>query len=373
MVRETGPFEDSKTESTPPPGELQRNRRWSSYANLLTARLKEIWREPQAIFWVYVFPLIVALSLGIAFRNKPLEAISIAIVSSSRADEILSTITNRREKPAVQAEILSEKAALEKFRMGKFDLVVLPAAKDELAFRYDPSRPESLLARTIVNDAVQGAAGRKDPIPTQFYTSTEPGSRYVDFVIPGLLGMNLLNSGLWGIGFTLVDVRQRKLLKRFAATPMRRIDYVLALTSSRLIFMLMEMVIFLGLGLILFHMPILGSPVSVLLLCIIGSVTFSGLGLLTASRAQDSGSASGLINLVSLPMWMLSGVFFSYERFPGFMHPLIRSLPLTALIDGLRTIILEGAPLSSQVGRLTVLSFWAGVSWMLGLRWFRWS
>lgn len=184
--------------------------------------------------------------------------------------------------------------------------------------------------------------------------------------------MNLLNSGLWGVGFALVDARQRKLLKRFAATPVRRSDYLLALTSSRLIFMMIEVVIFLGFGLLLFHMPILGSPVTVLLFCTIGSVSFSGLGLITASRAQDSGSASGLINLVSLPMWIVSGVFFSYERFPGFTQPLIRNLPLTARIDGLRAVILEGAPLRTQVARLAVLALWGGVSWMLGLRWFHW-
>jgi ABC-type multidrug transport system permease subunit len=185
--------------------------------------------------------------------------------------------------------------------------------------------------------------------------------------------MNLMNSGMWGIGFALVDMRQRKLLKRFVATPMRRSDFLMALTSSRLVLMIIEVALLLGFGVLVFHMRVLGSILTILLLGAIGAVAFGGLGLLTASRAQKIESVSGLINLVMMPMWIFSGVFFSYERFPAIVHPLIRALPLTALNDALRATILQGASLASQSGRLLVLVLWGGISFVLALRWFRWT
>jgi len=268
---------------------------------------------------------------------------------------------------------VAEPEALQGFRLGKYDLVVVPDAKGSFQYRYDPARPESVLSRAEVDDALQSGAGRKDPVPTSAVASTEPGSRYIDFLIPGLLGMNLMNSGMWGIGFALVDMRQRKLLKRFVGTPMRRSDFLLALTASRLVLMLVEIVLLLGLGVLAFHMQVLGSLFTILLLNTVGAVSFAGLGLLTASRAQKIESVSGLMNLVMMPMWIFSGVFFSSERFPGVLQPLIKLLPLTALNDALRATILQGASLGAQSGRVLVLLAWGGISFLLALRWFRWT
>jgi ABC-type multidrug transport system permease subunit len=224
-----------------------------------------------------------------------------------------------------------------------------------------------------VDDALQTAAGRKDVVATIVTTSSEPGSRYIDFLIPGLLGMNLMNSGMWGIGFALVDMRQRKLLKRFVGTPMRRGDFLLALMSSRLVLMIIEIGLLLTLGVLVFHMKVLGSVLAILFLGAVGAICFGGIGLLTASRAQKIESVSGLMNLVMMPMWIFSGVFFSYERFPAVIQPLIKALPLTALNDSLRASILEGTPLIHQWPRLLVMFFWGGVSFVLALKWFRWT
>ena len=259
------------------------------------------------------------------------------------------------------------------FRLGKFDVVIEPGADGGFAYRYDPARPESVLARAEVNEAVQAAAGRKDAVATTAVTSSEPGSRYIDFLIPGLLGMNLMNSGMWGIGFALVDMRQRKLLKRFVGTPMRRGDFLLALASSRLILMIIEVGLLLAFGALFFHLRVMGSIGAIALIAAIGSLTFGGVGLLTASRAQKIESVSGLINLVMMPMWIFSGVFFSYERFPAVIHPLIKALPLTALNDALRASILEGTPILHQWPRLLVMVLWGGISFVLALKWFRWT
>jgi len=361
------------TEFKPLHTPLPRNGRWAGYSHLLVARMKELQREPEVIFWVFVFPLLLALGLGIAFRNKPADVTSVAIVAGPGAQNALAMIERSPQKSSIRAQVLDQSSALQGFHLGKYDLVVEPDSKGGFQYRYDPSRQESVLSRAEVDDALQTAAGRKNVLPTSAITSTEPGSRYIDFLIPGLLGMNLMNSGMWGLGFALVEMRQRKLLKRYVATPIRRTDFLLALMSSRLVLMLIEVGLLLGFGVLVFHMHVLGSLLTVLLLGAIGAVAFGGLGLLTASRAQKIETVSGLINVVMMPMWIFSGVFFSYERFPAMAQPFIKALPLTALNDALRATILQGSPLITQSGRLLVLILWGSISFALALRWFRWT
>jgi len=351
----------------------RRNGRWAGYLHLLGARMLELKREPEVVFWVFVFPLLLATGLGIAFRNKPADAASVAIVSGPGAQRAKSLLQDSPRHTSFKIDVQDGNTAGKGFRLGKYDLVIEPDGAGGLQYRYDPARPESVLARAEVDDALQAAAGRKDVVATTVVTTSEPGSRYIDFLIPGLLGMNLMNSGMWGIGFALVDMRQRKLLKRFVGTPMRRGDFLLALLSSRLVLMIIEIGLLLALGVIVFHMKVLGSVIAILLLGSVGAMCFGGVGLLTASRAQKIESVSGLMNLVMMPMWIFSGVFFSYERFPAVIQPLIKVLPLTALNDALRASILEGTPLIHQWPRLLVLSLWGGVSFVLALKWFRWT
>ncbi len=347
-----------------------KNGRWSGYAHLLLARLRELQREPEVVFWVFVFPLLLAVGLGVAFRNKPADVTTVAVVASPQTEKLVEML--REQQPSMKVKVLEQEAAKQAFRLGKYDLVVEPSAEG-VQYDYDPARTESVLAHEQVNNALQVAAGRKDVLPEKSVASSEPGSRYIDFLIPGLLGMNLMNSGMWGIGFALVDMRQRKLLKRFVATPMRRSDFLLALTSSRLVLMIIEVGLLLGFGILFFHMRVMGSIPSILLLGALGAVSFGGIGLLTASRAQKIESVSGLINVVMMPMWIFSGVFFSYERFPAVVHPFIKILPLTALNDALRATILQGQGLGAQWSRIAILALWGGISFVLALRWFRWT
>jgi len=359
--------------TAPPRERPRRNGRWAGYSHLLMARMLELKREPEVVFWVFVFPLLLALGLGIAFRNKPGDAISVAIIAGPGAGDAQTMLGRAPQHDRFKAQILESEQARKGFRLGKFDMVIEPGGKGTVQYLYDPARPESVLAEAEVNNALQSAAGRKDVVATTVVISSEPGSRYIDFLIPGLLGMNLMNSGMWGIGFALVDMRQRKLLKRFVGTPMRRGDFLLALASSRLILMVIEVALLLTFGALFFHMRILGSLVAIAFIAGLGSLTFGGVGLLTASRAQKIESVSGLINLVMMPMWIFSGVFFSYERFPAVIHPLIKVLPLTALNDALRASILEGTPLLHQWPRLLIMALWGGISFILALKWFRWT
>jgi ABC-type multidrug transport system permease subunit len=368
-VAQETPIKSARPAATPVPT----NGRWAGYSHLLMARLLELKREPEVVFWVFVFPLLLALGLGIAFRNKPADAVSVAIVSEAGSQQAQFLLARAPNHSLFKMQVLNAEDARKGFRLGKFDLVIEPDGKGGFEYRYDPARPESVLAKTEVNDALQSAAGRKDVLTSPAVTSSEPGSRYIDFLIPGLLGMNLMNSGMWGIGFALVDMRQRKLLKRFVGTPMRRGDFLLAIMTSRLLLMVIEIGLLLVFGVIFFHMRVLGSVLSITLLGGLGSLTFGGVGLLTASRAQKIESVSGLINLVMMPMWIFSGVFFSYERFPAVIHPIIKALPLTALNDALRASILEGTPLLHQWSRLLILALWGGISFVLALKWFRWT
>ncbi len=354
------------------------NGRWSGYRHLLWVRILELKREPEVVFWVFVFPLLLAAGLGIAFRNKPADIASVVVIDNAGAQKTLAMLqgsdkSTATKKSAIRTAILERDAALKAFHFGKYDLAVESNPDGSYTYYYDPARPESVLSRAEIDAQLQSAAGRKDPLTTSAQSSSEPGSRYIDFLIPGLLGMNLMNSGMWGVGFALVEMRQRKLLKRFVATPMRRSDFLLALLSSRLVLMVIEVGLLLGFGVLVFHMRVQGSILSVVLLGSIGAVAFGGVGLLTACRAQKIESVSGLINLVMMPMWIFSGVFFSYQRIPAIAQPFIKALPLTALNDAQRATILEGASLGSQSGRLLVLAVWGGVSFILALRWFRWT
>jgi ABC transporter DrrB family efflux protein len=335
---------------------------------LTRARILEFVREPEAIFWVFVFPVLLALGLGIAFRNRPAESLRVAVTEATGATEIAARLDTF---PQFRIRVLPPYAANEELRTGKLALVVVPG--DSVTYLFDPTRAESRLARRVVDDAIQRAAGRRDAVAVREHYLTEPGSRYIDFLIPGLLGLNLMGSGMWGIGFNIVQARRRKLLKRLLATPMRRSHYLLSYILSRFVFMILEVAALVGFGWIVFDVRVRGSIFDLLIVSAFGALAFAGLGLLTASRARTVEGVSGIMNLVMLPMWIFSGVFFSYANFPETFHPFIQALPLTPLLDALRSVMIDGAPLTANLGRLAIIAAWGSLSFALALRVFRWS
>jgi ABC-2 type transport system permease protein len=342
--------------------------KYHPFNELLKARMREFIREPETIFWVYAFPVLLAIGLGIAFRNRPAEQVFIDIEQHVMAENVATIL---RKSPDYVVAIHSKPECMDRLRLGKSALVVIPGS--DYTFLFDPTRPESALARRQVDDSLQRAAGRRDPLQTVDRHITEPGSRYIDFLIPGLLGMNLLAGSMWGVGYVIVDMRVRKLLKRFVATPMKRSHFLWSALGGRMAFMIPEIAVILGAGVLLFGLPIRGSIFAILLLSFFGATSFAGLGLLVSCRAQKLETVSGLMNLIMMPMWLLSGVFFSPERFPGAVQPFIQALPLTQFNYALRAVILEGAPLSSQLLRLAIIAAWGGVSYVCTLRWFRWN
>lgn len=341
----------------------------SPLKQLTLARLREFYRQPEAVFWVYFFPVLMVIALGIAFRNKPVEKITVDVQTSSRSEEILESI---KKDERVIGDIFDEEECRRRLRTGKSDLYLSPEGGD-VEYFYDPTRPGSVVAQELVDDLIQESAGRVNPVKTTLKKFDEPGGRYIDFLVPGLLGMSLMGGGLYGVGFAIVDMRIRKLLKRFLATPMRKTDFLIAIMGSRLVYMIPQVIVLLLFSYLLFGVVIYGNWFSILFIILLGAIEFSGIGLLIAARAKTLESVSGLMNLVMLPMWTLSGIFFSYERFPEVVQPVIKVLPLTPLIDSLRAIMLEGASLASQGPEILVMALWAAVTFVIALAVFRWS
>jgi ABC-type multidrug transport system permease subunit len=333
-------------------------------------RVREFLREKEAVFWVFIFPVLMTFALGIAFRNTAPDKTLVAIESGdAKATEIANVLAR---SPEIRASVLSPDQAAQALRSGKVSIVVKPA-NDSFEYHFDPTRPESRTARLLVDDVLQRGNGRTDVVSVGEQRVTEPGARYVDFLVPGLIGMNLMGSGLWGLGFTVVIARSRKLLKRFAATPMRRSHYLLSFMLSRLIFLVLEVAAVIIFASLAFGFTVRGSWLAVTLITVLGGFTFSGIGLLVAARPTTIEGVSGLMNFIMLPMWLLSGTFFSSERFPQVLQPFIQALPLTALNNVLRALMNEGASLSSNWLPIAILLFWCVISFVVALKIFRWQ
>ena len=332
---------------------------------LTLVRFREFMREPEALFWVFIFPILMAAGLGIAFRNRPAEVLQIAAVTPQLAAPL-------RAEKLLDVQELSGPNAAAALRNGKVALEAEPGPNGAVVYHFDDTNPEGRSARMLADRALQRAAGRKDPVGSTDSLLREPGSRYIDFLIPGLLGMNLMGSAIWGMGFAIVDARRKKLIKRLVATPMPRQYYLLSFALSRLLLLVVEVGLLLGFGALVFQVPVRGSLGGMALLCVLSSLCFCAIGLLIASRAQTIEAASGLMNAVMLPMWIGSGVFFSAQRFPSVMQPVIKVLPLTAVIDALRASMLQGATLAQLTPEVAIISGWLIVCFGLALKLFRW-
>ena len=352
------------------PGGLQ-SQSLHPLVELTAMRIREFLREREAVFWVFVFPVLMTFALGIAFRNTAPDKTFVAVeaTADARANETAAMLSR---SPDITASVVSAEEAARALRSGKISIVVKPE-NDSYAYRFDPTRPESRAARLLIDDVIQRGKGRADVAQIGEEKISEPGARYVDFLVPGLIGMNLMGSGLWGLGFTVVIARSRKLLKRFAATPMRRSHYLLSFMLSRLVFLVLEVAAVIVFAWLVFGFTVRGSWLSVALMTMLGGFTFSGIGLLVAARPTTIEGVSGLMNFIMLPMWLLSGTFFSSERFPQILQPFIQALPLTALNNILRALMNDGASLSSNWLPIAVLVAWCLLSFVIALKIFKWQ
>jgi len=342
---------------------------------LTRARILEFVREPEALFWVFAFPIIMAVVLGFAFRDHPPDPVPVGVVDGPGAPELTQALSKAgTTRPQAYASLAE---GLEGLRTGKITLLVemdtSRAPGPGPIYHFDPTRPDARLARLEVDDAIQRALGRTDPAPARETLVHEKGSRYIDFLLPGILGLNLMGTGIWGVGFSIVNARLKKTLKVMVATPMRKSDFLLAQILSRFVFLVLEVTVILAFGVLAFQVPIRGTLSLVGLTTVLGSLCFAGIGLLVAARARTLEAASGLMNLVMVPMWLLSGVFFSSERFPKAAQPVIQALPLTALNNALRAVMLEGKTFPAVFGELLIVTLWGIAAFAAALKIFRWQ
>jgi len=336
----------------------------SSLYQLTSTRFRLFFREPEAMFWIFVFPILLAVGLGIAFRNRPADVLAVGATSAQ-----LTQALNLDK--GLSAAVIDEEEGTHELTTGRILLLAIQG-NGGVAYKYDDTNPDGRLARLLADRAIQKAAGQKEALRSSNDLVHEAGARYIDFVVPGLLGMNLMGSAIWGLGFSIVEARQKKLLKRFVASPMPRWEYLASYILSRLVLLVIEVIAFLGFSKLVFGVPFRGSLWELGLLCVLTSLSLSSLGLLIASRAKTIEAVSGLMNLAMLPMWILSGIFFSATRFPKLIQPIVQALPLTAAIDALRGNMLQGMNLSQLAAPMGILTAWLVVPFLISLRIFRW-
>jgi ABC-type multidrug transport system permease subunit len=327
-------------------------------------RFRLFLREPEAIFWTFLFPILLAMGLGIAFRNRPADVLPVGATTAQLTEAL-------RADKGLTATTMDEAAGTRALATGNILLLAIQKP-DGVEYKFDETNPDARTARLVADQAVQMAAGRREAVRAENQLVHETGARYIDFVVPGLLGMNLMGSAMWGLVFPLVEARQKKLLKRMVASPMPRWQYLASFLLSRLLLLVIEVAVFLGFAGLAFGVPFRGPLWELALLCVLTSVAFSALGLLVSSRARTMEAASGLLNLVMLPMWILSGIFFSASRFPAAIQPLVRALPLTAANDALRGNMLQGMSLGQLAAPVAILLAWAAAAFAVSLRIFRW-
>jgi ABC-2 type transport system permease protein len=348
------------------------NRSWrdSALAQLTLVRFREFLREPEAVFWTFAFPIILAIGLGVAFRNKPADVVVIGVVTGTPSGDSLAARLTKA--PGLRVQNMDDSSAARGLRTGELALVATANATGGVEYHFDDTRPEGRSARALTDDALQRAAGRSDPVRVSERKVQEKGSRYIDFVVPGLLGMNIMGGGIWGLGFAIVEARRRNLLKRLVSTPMPRAHYLMSFLFSRFFFLIVEIIVVLGSTALLFGVPVRGSMFQLFVVCLMAALAFGGIGLLIASRAKTIEGVSGLMNLTMMPMWVLSGVFFSSSNFPKVAQPFIQALPLTATINALRATMLQGAGWSVVAPSIAIIAAWLVFSFTLALKLFRW-
>lgn len=336
---------------------------------LARMRTKLVVRQPEIMFWVFAFPILLAAVLGFAFRSGGPQPSPVGIFPGPGDEAMAARLA---DEPGLQVRRFdSPEEASVALRGGAIDVLVEPA--DTPMLHLHPGRQEAETARLRVLRALELPPPADRVAAAEVLAVEAAGSRYIDFLLPGLIGLNLYGTGLWSIGFGVADARQRKLLRRYLVTPMRRSSYLASFLVFRLVFLLAELLIITGFGVWVLGVPLRGSLLVFGLVALIAAVSFAGIGVLSVARVKTIEGASGMINVATIPVWLGSGVFFSYERFPDVVQPVLRALPLTPLNDALRDIMLDGAGLMAVLPELGIILAWGIVSFAVALRVFRWE
>lgn len=337
---------------------------------LLLLQWRTFSREPGVLFWALAFPIILSGLLGMAFKKKGMQPLPVIFISESaeESERIVKLTSTLKPGALLTVTVESAAQAAVSMRRGRAVLSVeSPADASKRRFLLDPGNSESELAMRRLKGWLAGEAMAADVV-----VLSAKGSRYIDFVLPGLFASSVINSCLWGVGWVLIDYRQKKFLRRMVATPLKKWHFFLALLLGRLAILAIEFATLFGFARYFFDVEIQGSHAAFAVVMLSGVLAFYGLAALIASRTKNPQVGIGLINAATLPMMVISGMFFSYERFPAAVQPVLARFPPTMMVDALRSVMNEGAGLGAVAPACLALSIMGGICLFIGNRYFRW-
>ena len=342
-----------------------------SLIEMVKGRWREFKREPSAMFFVVFMPILWMLILGLAFSDSKQERYSIGLKVNSHAEErqVFDHLANQDQLKVFEG--LDTELAT-KLKRGEVLLMLELDPQGQVLMHFDPSNPEAVRAHDASHHLIQEYYGRTDPRPTIAMHVKAVGSRYIDFLIPGLLALSLFTSSLFGTGMTIVANRRENLLKRYMATPMNPYEYIVSHIIGRYFIFAVEFSCILVAGMLMFGFRVQGNWLSLIAVGLLGTASFTSLGILCGSRTANTSTYNGINNLLTLPMMMLSGVWFSRVHFPDWLASIVEFLPLTACVDALRRVALEGVGLASLGFELGLLAFYTVVCTIFAKISFRW-
>lgn len=367
---------------------------------LIATHFREISREPGVLFWGIIFPILMSLGLGVAFTKKADVTRKVAIVksidetiqqeeSNGFTDFLIKYGTKRdtEERDTYFWKItmpddklgnsiflfydLSWEEATLQLKRGGINVVMLEK-EGKIEYHFDPVNSDAQLTYLKLTSIIETPELLNSEVNQSVKPLSVTGTRYIDFLVPGLMGMGVMMSTLWGLSYGIIDKRSKKLLRRVVATPMRKDFFLVALITVRICMNVVESILLLLFAMLAFHLKIQGSIPALIAIFLAGNISFAGISVLVSSHTSNTEVGNGLINAIVMPMMVLSGIFFSYQNFPGWSIPVIQKLPLTMLTDGMRSIINEGAGFPEIYLPILVLITIGVVFFTAGLKMFKW-
>ncbi|MDH4200500.1 MAG: ABC transporter permease [Spirochaetia bacterium] len=348
---------------------------------LIVVQMKEYWREPEVLFWTLGFPIMVASVLSLLYSFKPAVNYKAAIIEyHARTDSAIAKrnipFTDTREivipgksSRKISLERMTMQNAEKAYQSGKIEIIIEIKDGSTVQYYFDPANERTENLYLWIDHTVHE---NNDGIVSKIAPLSQRGSRYIDYLIPGLIALGIMNATLWGIGWTLIEFRIKKFLRRMIVTPMKKLDFMLSISLTRLLLSIIEAGILIIFAHYVFGVSMQGNPLVFAFVFLSGHVAFSGMSILMASRANNTRVANGLINIITMPMFLLSGVFFNYHSFPDWMITLIQYLPLTVLADSLRNVFLFGGGMANVIFPVSYLLTFGAVFYLLGLKMYRW-
>jgi ABC-2 type transport system permease protein len=347
---------------------------------LIVASLKMFFREKEAVFWTLFLPLFMVVLFGFVKFDR-LGTIELGIVdhSNGKIDSILSSLSAIKTVRVYRGSQDVEAKALQK---GERDLVlVIPSGyqygQSLIAYSNDAKPQETQLGALILQRVFDEVALQRSENSQRIQVMTQPvKSRkltYMDFLLPGILAMSIMQMGVFSVAFVFVDLKKRGILRRLRVTPLNTNDFILAHVVTRLLVLLLQVSLLITCGIIFFHLNFIGSLWNLFIVGVLGAVVFLAIGFCIAGVSKSEDQVAPLANVITLPMMLLSGVFFSRANLPGFAHVITSVFPLTYLADALRSVAIDGAGLGEVLDPLAGLAVWCVLSCFLAVKLFRWE